>query len=135
MQALKLLNRMFIGNALVPLGISIGPSEKSDFYFIFFKFLKTIYNSFNISEYYFLSDIGKSNKKFIKENNIENNHFLCFRHLIESIGAHTSGAILVRRLLYQATVDEYEATIPQVCNNLINMTKINMINDKQLKKI
>ena len=126
---------LIIDNAAIPLGISIGPSEKSDLYSLFFKFFNSIYNDFNISKYCFLSDQGKSIKKFINENSLERNHFLCFRHIIESIGSHTPGAVLTRRLLYKASIDEYEASLPQVLNDIKHMLEISMITQKQFEKI
>ena len=125
---------LIINNAAIPLGISLGPSERSTLFSNFFMFVKKLYNDFDISNYAFLSDQGKAIEKFVEGYGIKHNHNLCFRQILESLGSGSPVAVLARRLLFKCTMQDYEAALPQTLCDLLCLKNNNMITDQQIEK-
>jgi hypothetical protein len=130
---------MLYNNAL-PLGLQISPTEREDHYSSFFDRLThqiaEVYgpeNTASITGLPILSDEGTALKAFCETCHI--NQFLCYRHLLESIGSSTFVGLIVQRLLFTSCLEEYEAELPQAFADLHEVDQRDLITRAQKKKL
>ena len=98
-----------IQNESLPLGISLGTTEKHDIFLDFYNLFRNNYDDTIISKP-ILSDEGTALKKFVKAlNDDEIIHFFCFRHIIEKFGSGTKLGRIVTKLLFTYSIEEFEA--------------------------
>lgn len=119
-------------NCSIPLGISIGPSENYLLFNLFFEYLHDIYTNFDLKKYHILSDEGLAIAKFVEIN--EASQFLCYRHLIESVGSCSPIGAITKRLLFMPTLVEFETALPQALSDVNELIKNNMVTKKGLLK-
>jgi hypothetical protein len=94
-----------IANYGMPLGLIVSPTEREESYRLFDKALKRLGLPALVDLTPVLSDQGGGLKAYCKGH--ESSHFLCFRHLLESLGSHTYVAMLGRRLFFTSSEREY----------------------------
>jgi hypothetical protein len=123
-----------INNDSFPLGFSLAPTEKEQLYSLFFSDFEQIIDQYDFfNGRFFLSNEGKALKLFVR--NIEGRHFFCYRHLLEVIGASTLAAIVVRRLLFTSSLNEFRAEVDQALLDLQILSEKGQLTDDQSKKI
>lgn len=113
-----------IDNESIPLSLSIGPSEKSEMAFDERKQFEI-----DLSILPVLSDIGTAIEKFCAKNNITN-HFWCWRHIIESFGAHTFVSLIIRRILKCNSFNDFESSLIESCLDMLNLK----VDEKTMEK-
>ena len=128
---------IIINNESIPMGISLGPSEKFELYSNIFD---VIQKTPEFSQYFhiiqstpILSDEGAALKSLCKNYNFI--HFFCFRHIIEKFGSKSRLGLIVRNLLYSSYSPElfqekFEKSIYAICAALhsANEKTINQFN-------
>jgi hypothetical protein len=100
-----------IQNEALPLGLQMSPSEKGLLYQTFFTQLQSTVHQhidpdFSFEYQAFLSDQGKGLINFVQS--VNGRHFFCYRHLIEAVRSSTFASLILRRLLFTSSFEEYE---------------------------
>ena len=60
--------------------------------------------------------------------------FLCYRHLIEKVGAHTPIGAITRRLLFIQSLDRYEDSLPQPLSDVNTLIANKMVSESAINK-
>ena len=124
---------LIIHNASIPIGLSLGPSESSNLFDVFFQNLSNIDKNFKLTYFPILSDEGKAIKKFT--NNEENvKHFFCYRHIIEKMGSNSLIGGITRNLLFQTKYEYYKKVLPQAISDINLYFENQLISEKSIKK-
>jgi hypothetical protein len=105
-------------NVGIPLGIVIAPSERREIYSIFSHLLaEKGFSRESLFELPLLSDAGTALRSYAKggseREGYHRRHYLCYRHLLESLGSGTLVALLARRLLFTNTEKGFRELHPQ----------------------
>ena len=126
---------IIIGNESIPIGLSVGPSEKSNLYEQFYNFLKKIdQNSYErLKEIPVLSDEGSALEKFCSDNNLQ--HFLCFVHILRKFGSSSKLGGLIKGLIYQKSEEEFKKSWRQKMPNILKELKENPQHIKRFEKL
>jgi hypothetical protein len=126
-----------IQNDALPLGLQMSPTEKGALYETFFKHLLTIIHERGNPEFSFefapfLSDHGKGLMTFVES--INGRHYFCYRHLIEAVGSSTFASLILRRLLFTSSFEEYQREVPQAISDLESLRGLNQLTDNQVRQ-
>jgi hypothetical protein len=127
-------------NNAVPLGLQLSPTEREDHYSCFFDQLTHLIdeldvpgNISSITNQPILSDEGTALKAFCESRNFIQFH--CYRHLLESFGSSSFVGLIVQRLLFTSSLEEYEAELPQAFADLHEIDQRNQISIAQRNKL
>jgi hypothetical protein len=100
-------------------------------------FFKNLELSFGLTKFFenkiFLSDMGKAIKKLVKE--LHSIQFICYRHLIESFGSNTLLSLVVKRMLFTSSEQNFEMILPQALSDLTYLQHENEITHAQFTKL
>lgn len=99
-----------ICNESLPLGISLGTTEKSTIFSEFYNLLIKVYPDINIAQKPVLSDEGSALKCFVRTFGEENKkiiHFFCFRHILEKFGSGTLLGGAIKALIFSYSKEEF----------------------------
>jgi hypothetical protein len=110
--------QIIIANLAIPIGISVGPSEKAELYENFFKELDTlkVRKTRDETGIPVLSDHGGGLVSFCNARTLS--QFFCFRHLIESFGSASALGGIVNELLYLPTQEMFNKVLEQTKRNV-----------------
>ena len=98
-----------VQNEGVPIGVSVGPTERYEIYRNFYDFFMKNWKESELLSKPLLSDEGAALIKFGKDlqENPVFHHFFCMRHIIEKFGASTTLGKLVESLLFTFSPEEF----------------------------
>jgi hypothetical protein len=121
-------------NDSFPLGLQLSASETTDHYSTFFTELSKLIGTPNFfEEKAFLSDMGTALKKFFKDFKII--HFYCYRHILERLGLNTFTALIIRKLLFASSIEEFAIHVEQAITDLAHLYTINQLTESQINFI
>ena len=101
---------IIINNESVPIGLVIGPTEKSEIYDAFYQYIKNLNADCYIKlvSKPVLSDQGSALISFVKKHNLI--HFLCIRHIINKMGSSSILSSIAGSLLFSQNPEEFMFT-------------------------
>jgi hypothetical protein len=121
-------------NVGVPLGIVIAPSDRKEVFSIFADAL--VEKGFSLGDLFELpplSDAGTALRSYtdvgVRRRGYHRRHYLCYRHLLESLGSNTLVSLLARRLLFTRTQDAFRELFPQSVADFELGCQQNLISD------
>jgi hypothetical protein len=127
-------------NVSVPLGFFLAPSERTEVFSIFADALAE--KSFSLRDLYeisLLSDAGTALRSSadggFRRRGYHRRHYLCHRHLLESLGSNTLVSLLARCLLFTRTQDTFREFYPQAIADFALGSQQNLISDARRVKI
>jgi hypothetical protein len=124
---------VIISNESFPIGLQISPSEKALHYSTFFDEIRNLFPEIVLEGRDYLSDQGKQLIGFVKS--IEGNHHFCYRHILENLGSDSFAAIIVQRMLWCSTLEEYSNLLPQAFADLHQLVIADAITPNQVSII
>jgi hypothetical protein len=109
-------------NVGIPLGIVVTPSERREVFASFADLLaEKGFSHESLFELLLLSDAGTALRSYAEgragRQGYHRRHYLCYRHLRESLSSGTFVALLARRLLFTRTEDAFRELYPQTLTN------------------
>jgi len=122
-------------NVSLPIGLVIAPTESSMTYRLYEELLNDYcrIRGYERPRYPVLSDQGGAIGKFCKEHGIE--HFLCHRHILESLGSGSCAAHLAKPLLECLTNQEIAEHMPQFASDVSAYANAGRITRETMRKL
>jgi hypothetical protein len=122
-----------VRNHSITLGLFFSTSENSELYEHFFKLLKfSGITEDAIRKKPFMSDEGAALRSAISKN--ASHHFLCFRHIIEKFGSNSILGMIVKKLLFSITPEQYRSNLETALPKIRYSHSKHLISDVQLKR-
>jgi hypothetical protein len=81
----------------------------------------------------FLTDQNQAIKHVL--NHITRYHFLCYRHLLESLGSNSFAAMIAHRILFTSSLEQLENRLPQIFQDILELINQELITEKQVQKL
>ena len=99
--------QMIIANESVPIGLIVGPTEKSDIFEEFYQYVREINPDcfITLKQKPLLSDQGSALISFATKYGLK--HFFCIRHLLNKLGASSELASIAGSLLFSRSYDDF----------------------------
>jgi hypothetical protein len=119
-------------NSGIPLGIVMAPSERQAVFSLFADVLaEKGFSRRDLFELPLLSDAGTALRSYAEGNaereGYHRHHYLCHRHLLESIGSGTIVALIARRLIFTTTEAAFKDIYPQTIADFVLGCRQNLI--------
>jgi hypothetical protein len=119
-------------NVGIPLGIVVAPTERQEVFDLFAR--RLIEGGLPLDQFNklpLLSDDGTALRAYGARHG---KHFLCYRHLLESLGSRTLAAVLARRLLFTKTRATFDAIVGQTLSDFGLGCREGLITEKGKRK-
>jgi hypothetical protein len=119
-------------NVGIPLGIVVAPTGRQEVFELFARSLME--RGMPRDQFYQLPLLSDEGTPLRAYGIGHRKHFLCYRHLLESLGSSTLAAVLARRLLFTKTFAAFNAIVGQTISDFVLGCREGLVTDKAKRK-